>query len=117
MTPLLKTFLRKSSSILHLLPNLRGSSVRFSLVCESKAGFSTRQLTKTQRWFLIWNGLTGAALFFFLTCSTMPLTICVCDQHRRPDLWVATRTCSATWLTWVPPLVVAMELTKDTCWN
>lgn len=26
-------------------------------------------------------------------------------------------TCASTAFTWVPPLVVQMELTKDTCWN
>ena len=32
---------------MHLEPNALCLSVMFSLVCESKAGFSTRQLTKT----------------------------------------------------------------------
>ena len=63
-----------------VLRNLGGSSqvepkalarvVRASFVWESKAGFSIRQLTKTQMWFLIWFVLTSVPLFFFLTTAT-----------------------------------------------
>lgn len=42
-------FLRNSGVSSHLLPNFFAPRVMFSFVCESKAGFSTKQLTKTQR--------------------------------------------------------------------
>ena len=48
-TPQLATFLRKGSGSSHLEPKAEARRVRVSLVWESKAGFSTRQLTKTQR--------------------------------------------------------------------
>lgn len=64
-------FLMNSSDNSHLLPNADDLSVRFSLVWESKAGFSMRAFTKIHMWFLIWNGLTGAALFFFFIWSIL----------------------------------------------
>ena len=54
-----------------MLPNAELFSVRHSLVCESKAGFSTSAFTKIHMWFLTWNGFTGAALFFFLIWSRL----------------------------------------------
>ena len=49
------TALKNLSLILHSEPNFLATRVMFSLVCESKAGFSIRQLTNTQMWFLICN--------------------------------------------------------------
>ena len=42
----------KALLMLQLLPKLDAFSVICSFVCELKAGFSTRQLMKTYRWFL-----------------------------------------------------------------
>jgi len=64
-------FLTKSSDNSHLLPNCELFSVKVSFVCESNAGFSIKALTKIHIWFLTWKGLTGAALFFFLICSSL----------------------------------------------
>mmetsp|Transcript_14026 Transcript_14026/g.33367 ORF Transcript_14026/g.33367 Transcript_14026/m.33367 type:complete len:220 (-) Transcript_14026:1130-1789(-) len=48
-SPLSTTSCRSSSGRWQLEPNLSRLLVRVSLVCESKAGFSTRQFTKIQR--------------------------------------------------------------------
>ena len=38
--------------------SLEGLDVMQHLVWESNAGFSMRELTKTQRWFFTWKGLS-----------------------------------------------------------
>jgi len=54
----------------HLEPKLFGCRVIFSLVCESKVGLLMRQLIKSHKWFLIWNGLiVTPALFLFFNVS------------------------------------------------
>ncbi len=49
------TALKNLSFILQSEPNFLATRVIFSLVCESKAGFSIRQLTNSQMWLLICN--------------------------------------------------------------
>ena len=44
---------------LHLEPNLFCASVMFSLVWESKEGFTMRQLIKIHMWFRIYRGCIG----------------------------------------------------------
>ncbi len=68
--------------------------------CESKAGFSTRQLMNTLMWFLTWNGLISEPLFFLFATTAM-----------------ADVNWSTMYATCEPPLVVQMEFTKETCWN
>lgn len=81
----------------HLEPNLPICNVIISFVCESKVGLVIKQLTKTHIWFLIWWGLIWIpALFFFLSTSVNVFSMIL-----------------VTWSMWRPPLVVAMELTKD----
>mmetsp|Transcript_14287 Transcript_14287/g.45777 ORF Transcript_14287/g.45777 Transcript_14287/m.45777 type:complete len:294 (-) Transcript_14287:471-1352(-) len=101
-TPQLSASLKNLSDGWHFEPKADCFSVMFSLVCESKAGFSMRQLMKTRSCPLTWFGLStfSSPLCFFLRCS-----------RTRSTTW------SATWLTCVPPLLVAIELTKETCAN
>mmetsp|Transcript_53057 Transcript_53057/g.137013 ORF Transcript_53057/g.137013 Transcript_53057/m.137013 type:complete len:216 (-) Transcript_53057:631-1278(-) len=98
-TPLLSTCLIIFSESSHVLPNLLCFVVSVSFVCESNAGFSTRQLMKIHRWFLTCAGLMSMPPRF------LPFTF----------LSSASTTWSATCATCVPPLMVLMELTKLTC--
>mmetsp|Transcript_28601 Transcript_28601/g.68324 ORF Transcript_28601/g.68324 Transcript_28601/m.68324 type:complete len:216 (+) Transcript_28601:3957-4604(+) len=93
-------FLKNLSSISSFEPNAEGFSVSVSLVWESKAGFSMRQLTNTQMCPLTWKGL-----------SLRPL--CFLARWSRKS-WASW---SDAWLTCEPPRVVAIEFTNDTCWN
>mmetsp|Transcript_92063 Transcript_92063/g.286519 ORF Transcript_92063/g.286519 Transcript_92063/m.286519 type:complete len:242 (-) Transcript_92063:372-1097(-) len=104
-TPQLATSSRNFSESSQREPNLDCFVVSVSFVCESKAGFSTRHLMKTQRWFRTWWGLM----------STPPFTFSL--------LWAFTfsRIASTIWsetcVTCVPPRMVQMEFTKLTCWK
>mmetsp|Transcript_3117 Transcript_3117/g.7422 ORF Transcript_3117/g.7422 Transcript_3117/m.7422 type:complete len:262 (-) Transcript_3117:821-1606(-) len=99
--PLAITFLMVPSESSHVDPNLLVLEVKVSLVCESKAGFSIREFTKIHRCVLICAGLMSIPpLFFLFTRSAMAATS-----------WSAMR------LTWVPPLVVLILFTKETCWK
>ena len=64
-TPDAKISLRNFSVNSILLPKSEALVFRVSLVCESKAGFSIKQLTNTHRFALIWWGLMTSFLFFF----------------------------------------------------
>mmetsp|Transcript_13085 Transcript_13085/g.34606 ORF Transcript_13085/g.34606 Transcript_13085/m.34606 type:complete len:240 (-) Transcript_13085:822-1541(-) len=91
----------KALVMLQVLPKLDALRVICSFVCELKAGFSTRQLTKTQSWFFTWMGLISEPLpasFFALA-------------------WMASTSWSTTCATCVPPFGVLMALTKELCWN
>mmetsp|Transcript_2800 Transcript_2800/g.7255 ORF Transcript_2800/g.7255 Transcript_2800/m.7255 type:complete len:236 (-) Transcript_2800:562-1269(-) len=91
----------KARLIAQVLPKLEALSVICSLVWELKAGFSTRQLMKTQSWFFTWMGLISEPLpasFFALA-------------------WMASTSWSTTCATWVPPFGVLMALTKLLCWK
>ena len=52
MIELLAIFVRNFSEISHLEPNVDGLEVKASFVCESKDGFSIRQLMKAHRFCL-----------------------------------------------------------------
>mmetsp|Transcript_6709 Transcript_6709/g.16658 ORF Transcript_6709/g.16658 Transcript_6709/m.16658 type:complete len:228 (+) Transcript_6709:1668-2351(+) len=94
-------FLMTPSDASNLDPKLLARVLSVSLVCESNAGFSMSALTKTHRWFLTCAGLRFLHDFsFFLIFSRILPAIS-----------------SATALTWVPPFIVQMPLTKETCWN
>mmetsp|Transcript_14025 Transcript_14025/g.33358 ORF Transcript_14025/g.33358 Transcript_14025/m.33358 type:complete len:208 (+) Transcript_14025:2258-2881(+) len=56
-TPHVATSERNFSDSSQRDPNLDCFVINVSFVCESKAGFSTRQLMKTQRWFRTCAGL------------------------------------------------------------
>mmetsp|Transcript_128760 Transcript_128760/g.400609 ORF Transcript_128760/g.400609 Transcript_128760/m.400609 type:complete len:224 (-) Transcript_128760:899-1570(-) len=86
---------------LQQLPKLDCLSVICSFVCELKAGFSMRQLMKTQSWFFTCTGLISE----LLPASFLAL------------LWIASTSWSTTCCTWVPPLGVLIELTKEQCWK
>mmetsp|Transcript_62238 Transcript_62238/g.185401 ORF Transcript_62238/g.185401 Transcript_62238/m.185401 type:complete len:213 (-) Transcript_62238:989-1627(-) len=94
-----RTLLMKASLMSHFDPNFCCFRVMVSLVWESKAGFSMRQLMKTKRWFFTWAGLISMPPRFF------PFT----------TFKIASTSCSVTCTTCVPPLIVLMELTKLTC--
>ncbi len=74
------------------------SVFKVSFVCESNAGFSTRQFTKTKRWFFMWVPLISmlpkrlpSVLLFSLRASiNLSVTCCTC----------------------VPPFEVWIEFTK-----
>mmetsp|Transcript_51855 Transcript_51855/g.112427 ORF Transcript_51855/g.112427 Transcript_51855/m.112427 type:complete len:259 (+) Transcript_51855:682-1458(+) len=100
-TPLFITCFRNFSESSQAEPNLDCFVVNVSLVCESNAGFSMRQLMKIQMWFFTLEGLISMPPRFF------PLT----------TFRMASTTCSVTCTTWVPPLIVLIELTKLTCWK
>ena len=84
----------------HVEPNLGRGVLSVSLVCESKAGFSMRQLMKTQMCGRIMKGLTSTPLCFLATAAV-----------------TFSRIWSTMYLTCVPPRVVAIELTKLTAWK
>ena len=63
-------FFRNSSETLALEPKALTLRVMFSLVWESKVGFSMRQLMKTLRWFLTCWGFTCTDLLFLLRISS-----------------------------------------------
>ncbi len=67
---------------------------------ESNAGFSISALTKTNMWLRTWCPLICTPLFFLLASSAT---------------WFATWSTIA--MTCCPPLIVQIELAKDTCWN
>ncbi len=69
-------------------------------VCESKLGFSIKQLINILIWFLIWNGFIAISLAFFFKFGIIFSTI-----------W------SMIWFTCDPPLVVQIPLTNENCWN
>mmetsp|Transcript_26166 Transcript_26166/g.57257 ORF Transcript_26166/g.57257 Transcript_26166/m.57257 type:complete len:226 (+) Transcript_26166:2710-3387(+) len=96
--PLFITCLMTLSGNSQVDPNLLCLVVSVSLVWESKAGFSIKQLMKTQRWFRTCAGLMSMPPRFF------PFT----------TLRIASTTWSETCATCVPPLMVLMELTKLT---
>mmetsp|Transcript_25410 Transcript_25410/g.75653 ORF Transcript_25410/g.75653 Transcript_25410/m.75653 type:complete len:231 (+) Transcript_25410:2492-3184(+) len=100
-TPLFITPFRSRSESSQVEPNLLCFVVRVSFVWESKAGFSTRQLMKIQRWFFTWAGLMSMPPRFF------PLT----------TFRMASTSWSVTCATCVPPFVVLMEFTLLTCMN
>jgi hypothetical protein len=52
MIELLASFVKNFSEISHLEPKVDGFEVKVSLVWESKAGFSIRQLMKAHRFCL-----------------------------------------------------------------
>mmetsp|Transcript_45949 Transcript_45949/g.114223 ORF Transcript_45949/g.114223 Transcript_45949/m.114223 type:complete len:212 (+) Transcript_45949:3656-4291(+) len=66
--PELQTCLRALSEMVKVEPNLAGLVVNVSLICESNAGFSMRQLMNTHRWFLMCIFLTSTPFLFF--CDT-----------------------------------------------
>ena len=101
-TPELMICLRNLSEITHFEPNWEGFVVNVSFVWESNAGFSMLELTNIQSYCFIWKFLIFSFSFlcFFFTSAMILL------QIR-----------SVTELTWVPPRIVQMELTKETCWN
>ena len=94
------TELMKFSVGLHVEPKLVTWRVMFLFVWESKVGLTIRQFTKIHKWFFICWGLTFTLLLFFLR-----------NSRRDFDTIVVVKSTCRT------PLVVAMELTKETCWN
>jgi len=62
--------LMKLSLIGHFEPKELALKVKVSLVCESNAGFSIKELINTHKWFLTWNGFIVIFLFFLLIEST-----------------------------------------------
>ncbi|KAH3663841.1 hypothetical protein OGAPHI_005244 [Ogataea philodendri] len=90
-------FTNESGSSSFFPPNWDALVVSCSLVWDVKAGFSTKQFTKRNMLFLIWNGLIMAVLLFFLICS-----------------WIFATSRLVTNSTCVPPEVVAIEFTKET---
>mmetsp|Transcript_2795 Transcript_2795/g.7233 ORF Transcript_2795/g.7233 Transcript_2795/m.7233 type:complete len:254 (-) Transcript_2795:932-1693(-) len=104
-TPQDTTSFRNFSDSSHLEPNFDCFVMSVSLVCESKAGFSTRHLMKTQMWFRTWCALM----------STPPLTFCLLSALTFS--MIASTIWSDTCATWVPPRMVQMEFTKLTCWK
>mmetsp|Transcript_99948 Transcript_99948/g.279986 ORF Transcript_99948/g.279986 Transcript_99948/m.279986 type:complete len:250 (+) Transcript_99948:2135-2884(+) len=93
--PLFRTLRMVFSEISHEDPNLDCFVVKVSLVCESKAGFSIKQFTKTHKWFFTCCGLIS-----------MPPRFLVFTTFR-----MASTSWSVTWLTCVPPLTVQIEFT------
>ena len=79
-------------------PNADGLSVSVSFVWLSNEGLTIWQLTKIHSCCRTWFALTAVPFLPFDTCSRMRATIC-CS------------TCS----TCLPPLIVAMLFTNDTC--
>ena len=88
------------SEISNELPKFEDFVVRVSLVWESNAGFSMSEFTKIHSHPLTWKGLILRSLCFFFRISISLSTI-----------W------SVIYVTWVPPFVVQILLTKETCWN
>mmetsp|Transcript_20160 Transcript_20160/g.60378 ORF Transcript_20160/g.60378 Transcript_20160/m.60378 type:complete len:244 (+) Transcript_20160:88-819(+) len=86
-------------------PNLDCFVVSVSLVCESKAGFSTRHLMKTHRWALTWCGRMSTPRL------TISLLFCFAFSRTASTIW------SDTCATCVPPRMVQIEFTKLTCWK
>mmetsp|Transcript_129512 Transcript_129512/g.415175 ORF Transcript_129512/g.415175 Transcript_129512/m.415175 type:complete len:247 (-) Transcript_129512:797-1537(-) len=100
-TPLFRTCLIVFSDNSQVDPNLDCLVVSVSLVCESNAGFSIWQFTKTHKWFRTMAGLISIPPRFFDFTAFKITSI----------NW------SATCDTCVPPFTVLMEFTKLTCWK
>ena len=56
-----------------MLPKSDGLVLRVSLVYESKAGLSIRELTKIQRFYLMWWGLMVIFFLFFFSIAVLSL--------------------------------------------
>mmetsp|Transcript_20139 Transcript_20139/g.60296 ORF Transcript_20139/g.60296 Transcript_20139/m.60296 type:complete len:231 (-) Transcript_20139:857-1549(-) len=94
-TPLFNTDFMVFSERSQVEPNLDCFVVKVSFVCESNAGFSIKQFTKTNKWFLTWFGLISMPPRFLLLTT----------------LRMASTSWSVTCATWVPPFVVQIEFT------
>mmetsp|Transcript_13089 Transcript_13089/g.34634 ORF Transcript_13089/g.34634 Transcript_13089/m.34634 type:complete len:219 (+) Transcript_13089:2074-2730(+) len=81
------TSARNFSDSSHLDPNLDCFVVSVSLVCPSKAGFSTRHLMKTQMWFRTMCGLMSKPPLTFALLSSLTFSV------------IASMIWSETWLT------------------
>mmetsp|Transcript_73218 Transcript_73218/g.212016 ORF Transcript_73218/g.212016 Transcript_73218/m.212016 type:complete len:227 (-) Transcript_73218:938-1618(-) len=104
-TPQLHTSSRNWSDNSQREPNFDCFVMSVSFVCESKAGFSIKHRTKIHKCARTWFGLISTPPFTLLLLS------CLTFSAIASTIW------SVTCVTWVPPLMVQMELTKLTCWN
>mmetsp|Transcript_36678 Transcript_36678/g.57264 ORF Transcript_36678/g.57264 Transcript_36678/m.57264 type:complete len:203 (+) Transcript_36678:281-889(+) len=89
---------RKASGRVHCEPKAFGRVVRVSLVWESNAGFSMRQLMYTLRWQVIRWGLISVPEFLRVSMG-----------FSRFATW------SAMYFTCWPPLMVQMPFTNEIC--
>ena len=115
LTPLINL-----SLILQVEPNFLTCNVMFSLVCESKVGFSISVLTKIHRWFLIcriendghWvsydHTLEGTGLCLGITAYAGPLFYTL-------YLTIKTFTSHQCWLLHVRTVSIVSTLTACTC--
>mmetsp|Transcript_19003 Transcript_19003/g.47557 ORF Transcript_19003/g.47557 Transcript_19003/m.47557 type:complete len:238 (+) Transcript_19003:355-1068(+) len=100
-TPHLSTSCTVSSDSLQAVPKSRGRLVMSSFVCELKVGFSMK----------VFMNRNKCDLMFGREIRKVPLYSSVAFSQ------ILSTSGPSTWFTCVPPFVVAIEFTKETCWK